>query len=181
MNQQGVPILALLATTLLVAGPAEADSSVVVAAQEALVAVAPRDERLRLVNLPAIEFELRAAVRCGGVPTSLTLSISDTFKSMDAGQLDGQRAVEASLNVPPRQLALAASRKFCITDDDSSANELLVPGFVTAHASLRCEKNGVSTMHFASAPLQLRLTCARPPPDENQDGSDGPPPSPDNT
>ncbi len=172
MNQQGVPILALLATTLLVAGPAAADNSVVVAAQETRVSVAPRNARLRLVNLPTIEFGLRAAVRCNGIATSLTLSISDTVESMDTERLDGQRAVETTLTVPPRQLALAASPEFCISDDDNSMNELLVPGFVTAHASLRCEKDGVPTMHFASAPLQLRLACERPRASDDQDASE---------
>ena len=171
MIQQGVPILALLATTLLVAGPAVADGSVVVAAQETNVSVAPRNARLRLVNLPTIEFGLRAAVRCSGIPTSLTLSISDTFRSFDAERLDGQRAVETTLRVPQRQLALAASPQFCISNNDNSVNEMLVPGFVTAHASLRCEKDGVSTMHFASAPLQLKLACARPAEDDSQDDS----------
>ncbi len=171
MKQQGVPILALLATTLLVAEPVVADSSVVVAAQETRVSVAPRSARLRLVNLPTIEFGLRAAIRCSGTAASLTLSISDTFRTFDAEQLDGQRAVETTLKVPPRQLALAASRQFCISDDDNSVNELLVPGFVTAQASLRCEKDGASTMHFASAPLQLRLACERPPADNSQDSS----------
>ncbi len=172
MNQQGVPILALLATVLLVADAAVADSTVVIAAQESRVSVAPRNARLRLVNLPTIEFGLRAAIRCSGTPTSLTLSISDTFESRNAEQLDGQRAIETTLAVPPRQLALAASRQFCIRDDDNSINELLVPGFVTAHASLRCEKDGVSTMHFASAPLQLRLDCERPATDDTQDASE---------
>ncbi len=175
MKQHGVPILALLAGILLVANAAVADSSVVVAAQETRVSVAPRDARLRLVNLPTIEFGLRAAIRCSGIPISLTLSITDTFESMDAEMLDGQRAVETTLAVPPRQLALAASRQFCLIDDDNSANELLVPGFVTAHASLRCEKDGVTTMHFASAPLQLRLDCDRPQTDDVQDASEDSP------
>ena len=172
MKRQGVPILALLATVFLVAESAVADGSVVVAAQETLVSVAPHDVRQRLTRLPAIEFGLRAAIRCSGIPTSLTLSISDTFKSIGAERLDGKRAVEVALTVPPRQLALAASRQFCISDDDKPVNELLVPGFVTAHASLRCEKDGISTMHFASAPLQLRLACERPPAGNGQEASD---------
>jgi len=172
MNQQGVPILALLATTLLVADAAVAQSSIVVAAQETRASVAPRNARLQLVDLPAVEFGLRAAIRCAGTPMSLTLSISDTFESLDAEQLDGKRAVETTLTVPPRQLALAASRRFCISNDDNSVNELLIPGFVTAHASIRCEKDGVSTMHFASAPLQLRLACERPPAVNDQEASE---------
>ena len=171
MKRQRVPISALLAATLLVATAASADSSVVVAAQETRVSVAPRDDHLRLVKLPAIEFGLRAAFRCTGDPTSLTLSITDTFESIDAEQLDGRRAVETTLIVPPTQLTLAASPQFCISDDDNPVNELLVPGFVTAHASLRCEKDGASTMHFASAPLQVRLSCERRGAEADQDAS----------
>ena len=163
MNRYLVPILALLATALLVARPLYADSDIIVAAQETQVNVVPRTAALRLVNLPAIDFGLRAALRCSGNPVSLTLSISDTFKTLDAASLDGQRAVETNLIVPARQIALAASRQFCIAGDGDSANELLVPGLVTAHASLRCEKNGASTAHYASAPLLLRLVCERPP------------------
>ncbi|MDJ0748846.1 MAG: hypothetical protein QNJ11_05145 [Woeseiaceae bacterium] len=172
MNQQGVPILALLATACLAADPAAADSALVIAAHETRVNVAPHDAGLRLINLPAIEFGLRAAIRCRGVPASLTLSVSDTFKSVGAERLDGQRAVETTLTVPPRQMTLAVSRQFCISNDDNSVNELLVPGFITAHASLRCDKDGFSTMHFASAPLQLRLACERPPAQDRQDESE---------
>ncbi|MDJ0710315.1 MAG: hypothetical protein QNJ14_08000 [Woeseiaceae bacterium] len=175
MNRHRVPILALLATTLPVAGLAVAESSIVVAAQETSVAVLPRNARLRLVNLPTVEFGLRAAIRCSGIPVSLTLSVADTFETVDADELQGQRAVKTTLTVPPRQIALAASRNFCIADDDS-VNDLLVPGFVTAHASLRCDKDGVPTMHFASAPLQLRLTCERPPAADGQDASAEPSP-----
>ena len=172
MNRQGVPILALLATACLVAESAAADGAILIAARETRVNVAPHDARLRFINLPAIEFGLRAAIRCSGVPTSLTLSISDTFESVGAERLDGQRAVETTLTVPPRQIALAASRQFCISNDDKPVNELLVPGFVTAHASLRCDKDGIPTMHFASAPLQLRLACERLPTKDHQDESE---------
>ncbi len=172
MNQQGVPILALLATACLAAQSAAADGAIVIAAQETRVGVAPRDARLRLIDLPAIEFGLRAAIRCSGIPASLTLSVLDTFKSVGAERLEGQRAVETTLTVPRRQMTLAASRQFCISNDDNSVNELLVPGFVTAHASLRCDKDGISTIHFTSAPLQLRLTCERPPAEDRQDASE---------
>jgi hypothetical protein len=148
-----------------------ADSNVVIAARETVVSVAPRDARLRLVNLPTIDFALRAAIRCEGTPVSLTLSIADTYSTVEAAALEGQRAVEAVLTVPPRQLALAASARFCIDGDPQSDSELLVPGFATAHASLRCEKQAVATAQFASAPLQLRLSCERSPAEEDQDWS----------
>lgn len=172
MKRQGVPILALLATACLTADSAAADGAVVIAAQETRVSVAPHVARLRLIDLPAIQFGLRAAIRCRGIPASLTLSVSDTFKSVGAESLDGQRAVETMLTVPPRQMTLAASRQFCISNDDNPVNELLVPGFITAHASLRCDEDGIPTMHYASAPLQLRLVCERPPAEGRQDESE---------
>ncbi len=163
MNRYLVPILAPLAVSLLAAAPVYADNGIIVAAQETRVKVVPRAAQLRLINLPAIDFGLRASLRCSGNPVSLTLSISDTYTTLTAASLVGRRAVETNLVVPARQIALAASRQFCIADDDDSMSELLVPGLVTAHASLRCEKNGASTVHYASAPLLLRLTCERPP------------------
>ena len=139
-----------------------ADSELVVAAKETLVMVEPRAARLKLVNLPALEFGLRAAYRCKGEPVSLTLSISDTFTSLDAEALQEQRAAEATLRVPARQIAMAASSNFCVAGDAESAAELLVDGFATAHASLRCISEERESMHHASAPLRVRLSCARP-------------------
>ncbi len=92
---------------------------------------------------------------------SVTLSVSDTFRTLTGDDLDNERAAETILRVPARQLALAASSRFCIADDPESADELLVSGFATVHASLRCYAGDAASAHFASAPLQVRLTCAR--------------------
>ena len=112
-------------------------------------------------QLACLEFALRAAIQCKGAPVSVTLSIADTFRTISGDDLDGQRAAEATLSVPPRQLALAASSRFCIADDAESTNELLVTGFTTAHASLRCQSDDRTSAHFASAPLKVRLVCER--------------------
>ena len=148
-----------------------ADSEIVVAAKETRVMVEPRAARLKLVNLPALEFGLRAAYRCKGEPVSVTLSISDTFTSLTAEALQEQRAAEAVLRVPARQIAMAASSNFCVAGDTESADEILVDGFATAHASLRCVNDERESMHHASAPLRVRLTCARQA-DEDQEPSE---------
>ena len=160
MKPARVPILALIAAVTTVF-PSPANGDVVVAAQETEATTAPRPASLRLVDLPALEFGLRAAIRCEGHAASLTLSVADTFRTLERGQLAGKHSAEVTLTVPASQLALAASGRFCIAGADESADELLVPGFATAHASLQCERAGTRSVHYASAPLKLRLRCAR--------------------
>lgn len=170
------PILALFVaglSALTAAAPAAASGDIVVAAQETTVVVAPSAARTKLVSLPPLKFGLRAAFRCKGEPVSVTLSIADTFETLQQDQLAGLRAAEAALTLPPRQLALAASSRFCRADDPDTADELLVPGLVTAHASLRCSDDAGDSVHFASAPLQVRLICDRQP-DEAQAPSEAP-------
>lgn len=157
------------ATVAALVMPVQADGDIVVAAQETQAVVAPRNPRLRLVNLPALEFALRAAIKCKGKPVSVTLSVADTFRTLTDADLANERAAETILKVPARQLALASSSRFCIADDPESADELLVRGFATAHASLQCQRDDATSAHFASAPLQVRLTCARAPEESPQE------------
>lgn len=149
-------------------GTALADGTIIVAAHETEIAVSPRPARMELVNLPQLEFALRAAIQCEGEPVSVTLSIADTYETISGEDLADARAAETTLRVPARQLALAASSRFCVADDPESTNELLVSGFATAHASLRCESGDTSSAHFASAPLQVRLSCEREPQEDLQ-------------
>jgi hypothetical protein len=160
-------------SALIAATPAAAAGEIVVAAQETTIVVAQSAARTRLVNLPTLKFGLRAAFKCTGEPVSVTLSIADTYATLHQDQLAGLRAAEATLTVPPSQLALAASNRFCRADDPDTADELLIPGLVTAHASLRCSDDEGDSVHFASAPLQVRLICERQP-DEAQAPSEAP-------
>jgi len=155
---------------------AMADSLIVVAAQEAEAVVAPRSAHARAVNLPPLTFRLRAAIRCAGDPVSVTLSVADTFITRDRDELDGQRAAEAELTVPARQLTMASDRRFCVANDIETEDELFAPGFATAHASLTCEDETGASVHYASAPLNVKLSCDREPVDS---GVDQDPSSPD--
>lgn len=152
------PFVALVAT---LAPPARAETDIVLAAPEAEVRVAPRAPHLRLVNLPVLEFALRAAWRCRGEAVSLTLSVSDSAQTLGREALADQRAAEVRLNVPARQIAMADSGAFCVAGDPESADELKVAGFATAVASLRCNDDGADSIRYASAPLTVRLSCAR--------------------
>lgn len=163
MKTVKVHILALFAAVTLVSpviAYSEADNEIVVTAKEAEAVVKPRLAQTPLIDLPPLTFHLRAAILCTGSPTSVTVSVADTFQTLNHEQLEGQRAAEATLTVPGRQLKLAASRHFCIKDDEETGDEILIPGFATAHASLQCESDAGVTVHYASAPLSLSLRCA---------------------
>ena len=175
MRRQRLPILAPIATIFVAVGsfsPAMADGSIVVAARETAVTIAPRAAGLE-VDLPAIEFALRAAIECKGEPVSVTLSVADAFTTIGRDALRDRRAAEALIEVPAGQLALGPNKAFCVAENEGTSDELLLPGFTTVHASLRCTRDDVESLHFASAPLQLRLSCAREP-EPDQESSDEP-------
>ena len=162
MSSVRLTILALFLSSVCTS-PAVGDSNVEIAAKETVAMVAPRAQSLRLINLPALTFLLRAAIRCQGEPTSLTMSIADTYRTLGKEELMGQRAAEASLTVPAQQLALAATSRFCIDGDTETSDKLLVPGITTAQASLVCASDTNTSVHYASTPLQISLTCDRGP------------------
>jgi hypothetical protein len=170
MNNIQVPILALFLSVGCIPY-AFAENRVFVAAQETQASVKPRTGQERLVNLPALTFDFRVAIACPGESESLTLSVADTFRTFTKEDIGGHRSTETSLSVPARQLTLASTNTFCTKDDaEASSDELVVPGFLTAFASLRCAGQRGPSMHYASAPLQVRLKCEREP-DESQESS----------
>lgn len=160
MTLSRVPILTLFAT-VAVSTSALADDGLGLAARDTTAVVQPRSARLRVIDLPDLEFALRAVLRCAGEPVSLTFSIADTLVTLGGEELQEQHAAEATLTVPAQQITLAASKRFCVAGDDESGDELLVPGLATAHVSLHCSTDGRLSAHFASAPLNLRLSCER--------------------
>jgi len=168
MTSYRIPILTLFVVATAVP-TAMADNLIVVAAQEAEAVVTPRSARARAVNLPPLTFKLRAAIRCAGDPVSVTLSVADTFITRDRDELDGQRAAEAELTVPARQLTMASNRRFCVANEIETEDELFAPGFATAHASLTCEDETGASVHYASAPLNVKLSCDREPVDSEVD------------
>lgn len=161
MNHYRVPILALFLAAVGVL-EASAEDRVFLAAQETEALIEAREAQQRVAKLPALTFDLRVAIECPGETESLTLSIADTFKTLGKEDLKSLRSAETSLRVPAIQLTLGTGENFCISDDSEKAtDELLVPGFLTAFASLRCAGQEGPSMHFASAPLQVRLICER--------------------
>ena len=172
MTCSRVPILTLFAA-FAASASVHASDNLILGAQDTTAVVEPRSARLRIIDLPDLQFALRALLQCAGQPVSLTFSIADTLTTLDGEELQDQRAAEATLTVPAQQIALAASKRFCVADDEESGDELLVPGLATAHASLHCSDDGRLSVYFASAPLNLRLSCERAA-DATQDASSAP-------
>jgi len=171
MRPDPLRILAPFVAAIVAFAPAShADNDVVVAAPEARVPIEARSARLQLVNLPELEFALRAVYRCQGKPVSMTLSVSDTAKTLGPDVLAEQRAAEVNLRVPAAQVAMVNSGRFCVAGDTESADEMAVAGFATVAVSLRCDDDGVFSMHYTSAPLNVRLVCLRAP-DQEPPGS----------
>lgn len=161
MNHYRVPILALFLAAVGVLD-ASAEDRVSLAGQETEAVIEPREAQQRVARLPALTFDLRVAIECTEETESLTLSIADTFKTLGKEDLGALRSAETSLRVPASQLTLGTDENFCIRDDaEEATDELVVPGFLTVFASLRCTGQEGPSMHFASAPLQLRLKCER--------------------
>ena len=161
MNHYRVPILALFLAAVGVLD-ASAEDRVSLAGQETEAVIEPREAQQRVARLPALTFDLRVAIECPGETESLTLSIADTFKTLGKEDLESPRSAETSLRVPASQLTLGTGDNFCVRDAaEEATDELAVPGFLTAFASLRCAGQEGPSMHFASAPLQVRLSISR--------------------
>jgi len=161
MNHYLAPILALFLFAVGILD-ASAEDRVFLAAQEAEAMIAPRGTQQGVAELPALTFDLRVAMECPGETESLTLTVADTFVTLEKEDIGAQLSAETSLSVPASQLTLGPTDNFCVRDDvEEAADELVMPGFLTAFASLRCAGRDGPTMHFASAPLQVRLKCER--------------------
>jgi len=153
-----VPILLPIAASVLLSASSWADVAVEVAETEATIE--PRKTLRAEIRLPPVAFEIAATLSCAGQPVSFTLSVADVHKTWRGDQLDETGVIEASISVPPPQLALVlAGSPFCLAGDSAGPESLLVPGVATAQASLQCASETGTTLHYASAPLPLRLLC----------------------
>lgn len=167
MNRLLVPVLltVCLGGTL---NTAAADSLLTVHANEASAQIQPREQGQ--ITLPSLDLSLIAAFACpaDAEAESVTISVADTHKRYGPEELAGATALEVSINVPAGQIAPIASAEFCHDGGPVDERELLVPGVATAHVSLRCRSETVSSIDFASVALPLRLHCLS---EENQDSS----------
>ncbi len=163
----------------LVTSSAQSEPSgrMLVEAKPAMVAIAPLPDDLRLISLPALQYVLRIEPRCAAETQaeSIFVSIADTRKRLDAGDIDGQRRIEMELVLPRRQIAPIAIQDFCrASSAGNSANRVLrLKDVVTAHLSLRCSGQEHNSIVYATQALDVDLRCERDPaqPADDQDAS----------
>ena len=135
-------------------------------AQPAAVDIKPVSQGRRLITLPELEFPLSIDADCYGEARaeSLSISIADTVETHDISMLDtdltSRIEIETLFRIPRGQIAPIAIDRFCTSDDDHSlaARTLLVP-LAAANISLRCSNENSQSIRYASAALEIRLTC----------------------
>ena len=105
---------------------------------------------------------MRAAFACpeGATADSLTVSVSDTHRRYALEKDANETSLEAALHVPADQLTPVAAPDFCVDDERTDDESLLLPGIATAQVSLRCRsETEFLSIHFASVALPVRVYC----------------------
>ena len=120
--------------------------------------------------MPSLDVALSASFDCPADATaeSLTFSVADTLKNLDAAEIADAATLETSIKVPAGQLAPVAAAGICESEDTPATRRIFLPGVATAHVSLRCQSESGTSIHFASRALSLTLTCWQ---DDNQASS----------
>ncbi len=164
-------VSALFAGALCIAtAVATADDVLTVHATEANTQISPRNPDQAQAVLPALDVEVIAGLNCapGATAESVTLSVADAHVRFDASEIDDATTFKTSLHVPASQIAPISLVDFCVDGTPLDIMELLLPGVASAQVSLHCRSETISSMHFASVALPLRLRCK---PDEIQSSS----------
>lgn len=162
------PLAALLASA-----PSHADDLrrhvLQVSAAAPDVAVSPRAPERNSLPLPTLEYVFALNATCAEPfgPSSISLAVADTRRSLSGDELDGNASAEITLIVPADQLAPVPVAEFCVEvpAEDSSApaegERLTLPATLSAHASLLCVSGSEQEIIYTSAPLDVTLICNR--------------------
>lgn len=121
--------------------------------------IGPIDSERRRLYLPSLTFSLQARFACASpeAVASLNVSVADTHKRFEPG--DGEQSIDATIDVPRRQIAPVATGEFCLEGAPGGLRELVLPGVATAQVSLRCQSGDLAAVSYSSVPLPVRLEC----------------------
>ena len=159
--------LLLVAAAVLAAMPAQTDSpsGLRVESSAAVAVIKPVPESRRLIQLPALKYDLRVAAACeaGQHENTVSISIADTNRTVDGSTFSDGGAVDIELIVPGRQSSPVVVDGFCRDsgESDTSPEIARIEGAVTAHLSLRCAGEDQDSIVYASEPLNVTLQCER--------------------
>ena len=133
------------------------------------VTISTRPAGRNFVRLPSLDYRFRVDARCtaGRRAQAISISVADTRISVPTGNLPSDGAIDVEMTVPADQIGPVPLNEFCISDDgdnDLQQTSLTIPSVLSAQASLLCADESGGEMTYASASMDVELSCE--PPDE---------------
>lgn len=160
-----------------VCGAAHADEmrrhGLQVSATTSDVTVLPRAAPRNPLRLPTLEYVFALRIHCVEPfqPSSVSLAIADTRRTLTADDLHDDGAAEVSLTVPANQLAPVPLENFCVELPIEAADlaptpagdgeSVTLPATLSAQASLLCVSGSKQEITYTATPLDVTLTCQR--------------------
>ncbi len=126
------------------------------------VTISRLDQNRRPLRLDTLDIPIRVEAECepGTNAASISISVADTREAHRFSESSGPMLIDTTLQLPDRQIAPIVIEGFCTPDDGAHAvPQLLVPDAFTAQVSLHCAGESHQSMHYAVAPIDLRLSC----------------------
>ncbi len=141
------------------------------------VTVTPRRAGRFALRLPTLTYTLTLTAYCeeNWHPASVSISIADSRKSLDAGQLEQAAVLDLELQVPSNQIAPVRIERFCIKDDQkqiqpgdtgdnkepagADENTVIISAALSAQASLLCATDSEQSITYITKPLDVMLEC----------------------
>ena len=163
-------ILVLLAVLLIAVAPvssATAESldsdGLIIIASAATARVSAGSSGRRTLRLPGLNFRFQFRFACPGTSNaqSLSMTIADTHRNLDAEELTAESQVaHALVRIPATQIAPVAVEAFCAADAlPAESAPLTLSSLLSASASLRCGDDESSSIRYDSVPLDVVLVC----------------------
>ncbi len=146
------------------------------------VTVTPRRTGHFSLRLPSLTYTLTLTAYCeeNWQPASVSISIADSRKSLDAEQLGLASVLDLELQVPSNQIAPVRIERFCVQDDQqdfqadeagdnnepasADENTVIISAALSAQASLLCATDSEQSITYITKPLDVMLECSMPEP-----------------
>jgi len=177
-------LFGFLATVCSVVVPAEQRPvpGIEISADVPTVTVTPRRADRFGLRLPSLTYTLTLTASCeeDWHPASVSISIADSRKSLDAEQLELATVLDLELQVPSNQIAPVRIERFCIKDDQkdfqsggtddkkelagADENTVIIAAALSAQASLLCATDSEQSITYITKPLDVMLECGVPEP-----------------
>jgi hypothetical protein len=181
---RAVFLFGIMAAVCSVAVPAEPRPvpGIEISADVPTVKVTPRRAGHFALRLPSLTYTLTLTAYCeeNWHPASVSISIADSRKSLDAEHLKLATVLELELQVPSNQIAPVRIERFCIEDDQkdfqsgdtgdnkrlagADKNTVIISAALSAQASLLCATDSEQSITYITKPLDVMLECSVPEP-----------------